>query len=158
MKIELLPTADVVDAHPGDFQSLALQLRSFGTVRLFGGLAHTIRCHEDNALVRQELSTPGEGRVLFIDGGGSVCAALVGDQIAGLAVMNEWAGIIVHGAIRDSAVINTMAIGVKALGTNPMKSSKTGSGEIGATLTIAGGSVRPGALVIADDDGVLVHR
>ncbi|MBN9225130.1 MAG: ribonuclease [Microbacterium sp. SCN 70-27] len=151
-------TADLYDERGDALDSLALQLHDLGGVVAFHGPVRTIRCHRDNALVKATLATPGDGAVLVVDGGGSLESALVGDLIAASAVANGWAGIIVHGAIRDRAVIATLPIGVKALGSNPRKSAKDGVGEVDVTVEIAGTVFRPGAHVWADADGVLVER
>lgn len=151
-------TADLYDERGDALDSLALQLHDLGGVVAFHGPVRTIRCHRDNALVKATLATPGDGAVLVVDGGGSLESALVGDLIAASAVANGWAGIIVHGAIRDRAVIATLPIGVKALGSNPCKSAKDGVGEVDVTVEIAGTVFRPGAHVWADADGVLVER
>ncbi len=151
-------TADLYDERGDALDSLALQLHDLGGVVAFHGPVRTIRCHRDNALVKATLATPGDGAVLVVDGGGSLESALVGDLIAASAVANGWAGIIVHGAIRDRAVIATLPIGVKALGSNPRKSAKDGVGEVDAAVEIAGTVFRPGAHVWADADGVLVER
>src|SRR5690242_12339825 len=96
---------------------------------MFAGPISTVRCFQDNALLKSVLSEPGDGRVLVIDGGGSLHTALVGDVIAGLGQSNGWAGIIVNGAVRDTPALRTIDIGIKALGTNPRKSTKTGAGQ-----------------------------
>lgn len=151
-------TADLYDERGDALDSLALQLHDLGGVVAFHGPVRTIRCHRDNALVKATLATPGDGAVLVVDGGGSLESALVGDLIAASAVANGWAGIIVHGAIRDRAVIATLPIGVKALGSNPRKSAKDGVGEVDVAVEIAGTVFRPGSHVWADADGVLVER
>lgn len=150
------PTADLYDEYEERLQSCDLQLRSFGGVTAFQGPAVTIRCREDNALVRSTLATPGRGRVLVVDGAGSVHTALMGDNIAQSAVDHGWAGVVIHGAIRDAAVIATLPLGVKALGTNPRKSAKAGAGETDVPVTFGGATFTPGALVVADEDGVVV--
>jgi regulator of ribonuclease activity A len=153
-----IATADVYDERGEEVDSLALQLQDIGGHAAFDGPIRTVRCHRDNALVKSVLATPGEGAVLVIDGGGSLESALVGDLIAGSAVENGWAGLIVHGAIRDRATIAGLTLGVKALGTNPRKSAKDGVGEIDIPVTIAGVVFTPGKHVWADLDGVLVER
>src|SRR6266446_5430500 len=125
----IFTTADLVDAHE-ELQSCDLQFRNFGGRQRFSGVISTVRCRHDNALVKRVLSHPGAGRVLVIDGDGSMHCALVGDVIAGMAVANGWAGIVVRGAIRDSAAMALLDLGIKALGTNPRKSAKAGEGEI----------------------------
>jgi regulator of ribonuclease activity A len=153
-----IATADLYDERGEELDSLGLQLLNLGGVTAFDGPVRTVRCHRDNALVKQVLATDGAGAVLVIDGGGSVESALVGDLIAGSAVVHGWAGIIVHGAIRDRAAISALPIGVKALGSNPRKSAKDGVGEVDVPVTIAGVTFTPGRHVWADADGVLVER
>ncbi|WP_295819857.1 ribonuclease E activity regulator RraA [uncultured Microbacterium sp.] len=153
-----IATADLYDERGDTLDSLALQLHDFGGRAAFDGPVRTIRCHRDNALVKATLATPGEGAVLVIDGGGSLESALVGDLIAASAVANGWAGLIVHGAIRDRVAIAALDLGVKALGSNPRKSAKAGVGELDVPVEIAGVVFRPGAHVWADADGVLVER
>ena len=153
-----IATADLYDERGDELDSLALQLHDIGGHVAFDGPVRTIRCHRDNALVKELLATPGEGAVLVIDGGGSLESALVGDLIATSAVENGWAGIIVHGAIRDRVAIGELPLGVKALGSNPRKSAKAGVGEVDVPVEIAGVVFRPGAHVWADADGILVER
>ena len=148
-------TADIMDDHP-EAQVLDPALRSFGAVTSFAGPAHTVVAPEDNTLVRAELETPGNGRVLVVDGLGSMRCALVGDNLAQLGVDNGWVGIVVNGCIRDSAVIDQMGIGVKALGTNPRKSVKRDQGIVGQTVRCLGAEITEGAWVYADPDGVIV--
>ncbi|MDQ1204949.1 ribonuclease E activity regulator RraA [Microbacterium sp. SORGH_AS_0862] len=154
----VIATADVYDERGEQLDSLALQLRDLGGRRAFDGPVRTVRCHRDNALVKSLLQTPGDGAVLVVHGGGSLESALVGDIIAGAAVDNGWAGIIVFGAVRDAAVLETLPLGVKALGTNPRKSAKDGVGEVDVAVEIAGVVFTPGHHVWADADGVLVER
>lgn len=151
-------TADLYDQHGDDLQSLSLQLRSFGGITAFEGPIRTVRCRQDNQLVKDLLSTPGRGAVLVVDGAGSLGTALMGDMIAQLAVDNGWAGVVINGCIRDSAAIGGMPLGVKALGTNPRKSRKDGTGEVDAVLHIGDVEFRPGARLYADEDGILVER
>lgn len=148
-------TCDLFDADES-LQSVALQLRNFGALARFTGPVRTISCHRDNGLVKSVLNSPGNGAVLVVDGAGSLESALMGDLIAAAAVANGWAGVIINGAIRDSVDIATLALGVKALGTNPRKSSKEGAGAVDVPVEF--GSVRftPGATVWSDEDGILV--
>ena len=152
------PTADLVDEYGETLASIPLQLRSFGQHTRFAGPAVTLRCFEDNALLKQTLAEHPDpsGRVLVIDGGGSPRTALVGDLIAGIAVARGWAGFLVHGCIRDSVAINALSIGVKAVGTNPRKSTKTGSGSVDIPIEIAGVTIRPGQIIHSDEDGIVV--
>lgn len=154
----VIATADVYDERGEQVDSLALQLRDLGGRQAFDGPVRTVRCHRDNALVKAVLQTPGDGAVLVVDGRGSLESALVGDIIAGAAVDNGWAGIVVFGAVRDAAVLATLPLGVKALGTNPRKSAKDGVGEVDVAVEIAGVVFAPGRHVWADEDGVLVER
>ncbi|MBT0567650.1 ribonuclease E activity regulator RraA [Williamsia sp. CHRR-6] len=150
------PTADLVDQIGADVRSCDTQFRQFGARREFVGRVRTVRCFEDNALLKSVLGTPGAGQVLVIDGAGSLHTALVGDLIAELARSNGWAGIVAHGAIRDAATMAGMDIGVKALGTNPRKSTKTGAGEADVDVAFGGVTFRVGDIVYSDDDGIVV--
>ncbi len=151
-------TADLYDERGDDLQSLSLQLQDLGGRTAFHGPIRTVRCFRDNALVKQVLATPGDGAVLVVDGGGSLDSALMGDLIAASAVANGWAGVVIHGAIRDRVEIATLEIGVKALGSNPRKSAKDGLGALDEPVTFGGVTFRPGAHLFADADGVLVER
>ncbi|WP_417563502.1 ribonuclease E activity regulator RraA [Microbacterium sp.] len=151
-------TADLWDEQGDRLASLTALWRDFGAERRFAGPARTVRCLEDNVVLAGLLETPGEGAVLVVDGGGSLNCALMGDRIAGLAVANGWAGVIIAGAVRDSVALAALPIGIKALGTNPRKSGKGGVGEVDVEIEIGGGVIRPGARVTADEDGVVVER
>ncbi|WP_167096618.1 ribonuclease E activity regulator RraA [Mycobacterium sp. DL592] len=156
MTVAFRPTADLVDDIGPDVRSCDVQFRQFGGRSEFAGPISTVRCFQDNALLKSVLSEPGEGRVLVIDGEASVHAALVGDIIAELARSNGWAGLVVHGAVRDAATLRTLDIGIKALGTNPRKSSKTGAGERDVPVSFGGVTFTPGELAYSDDDGIVV--
>ncbi|MHA3683795.1 ribonuclease E activity regulator RraA [Leucobacter sp. HY1910] len=153
-----ISTADLYDERGAQLQSLALQMQDIGGIVGFTGAVRTVRCFQDNLLVRETLQSPGEGCVLVIDGAGSLSTALVGDVIASAAADNGWAGIIVNGAIRDRMSLGTLPIGVKALGSNPARSSKTGAGEVDVTVEFGGVRFEPGAQVWCDEDGVLVAK
>ncbi|PII83247.1 S-adenosylmethionine--2-demethylmenaquinone methyltransferase [Leucobacter sp. OLJS4] len=148
-------TADLVDELGDAVQSVSLQFQNIGGHARFSGPIRTVRCHRDNALLKAILSTPGDGAVLVVDGGGSLESALVGDLIAALGVEHGWAGIIVNGVIRDRVAIGELPIGMKALGSNPRKSSKTGAGEADVVVSFGGATFRPGATVWSDEDGIL---
>ncbi len=152
--LEAAKTADLLDAN-ADAQVCTLQLRSFGAPSFSGPVA-TVRCFEDNTLVRQRLDSRGEGRVLVVDGGGSMRCALVGDNLAKLGQDNGWAGIVLNACVRDSVALNALGFGVKALGTNPRRSAKGGGGDV--DVPVAFGEVRfvPGTHLYADEDGVVV--
>jgi regulator of ribonuclease activity A len=149
-------TADLYDEHGDALGSCDLQLRQFGGQRAFHGLAVTVQCYEDNALLKSVVSTPGEGRVLVVDGGGSVHSALMGDVIAKLAADNQWAGVVISGAVRDVSVLATIPIGIKALGSNPRKGTRTGAGQRDVPVTFGGATFNAGDHVWCDDDGVVV--
>lgn len=153
-----VPTADLVDVYGDRLDSISLQFRRFGRTNRFAGPVVTVKCREDNALLKRTLADHDDpvGRVLVIDGGGSLRTALVGDLIAGIAVERGWAGLIVNGAIRDSVAIDALPIGIKALGTNPRKSGKTGAGQVDVAVVIDGVIIRPGQVVHSDEDGVVI--
>jgi regulator of ribonuclease activity A len=148
-------TADLLDEHP-DAAVSTLAFRQFGGLASVDGVIATVRCLEDNVLVKQRVAEPGAGRVLVVDGGGSLRVALVGDNVAGLARDNGWAGLIVHGCVRDSAALRDLSIAIKALGTHPKPSSKSGGGELDVPVTFGGVTFHPGARVVSDDDGIAV--
>jgi len=151
----VVTTADLLDEHP-DALVCGLPLAQFGGVSAFEGPVATIRCHEDNVLLKQRAAEPGLGRVLVVDGGGSLRVALLGDMVAGLAAANGWAGLVINGCVRDVAVLRHLPIGIKALGSNPRPSGKEGAGEIDLPVEIGGITVRPGAHLASDDDGIVV--
>lgn len=151
-------TADLYDERGDELQSVPLQFQTIGGRVRFSGPIRTVTCFEDNALLKSILSTPGDGAVLVIDGGGSLNSALMGDMIADLAVANGWSGAIINGAVRDRVAIGALDLGVKALGSNPRKSSKTGSGVADAVVEFAGVVFTPGRTVYCDEDGILVER
>ena len=150
MRVTFRPTADLVDDIGPGVRSCDTQFRQFGGRRQFAGTIATVRCFEDNALLKSVLSEPGGGRVLVID------AALVGDVIAELGRSTGWAGLIINGAVRDAATLRTLDIGIKALGTNPRKSGKTGQGERDVVVVIGGVDFLPGDAAFSDDDGIVV--
>ena len=149
-------TADLCDRHEAGVRVVAPGFRDYGGLQCFSGPIATVKVHEDNSLVRAALEKPGEGRVLVVDGGGSLCCALVGDVLAGLAHRNGWAGLLVYGCIRDSEAIACVAIGVKALGTHPRKSVKKGAGDRDIPVTFSGVTFAPGDHLYADRDGIVV--
>ena len=153
---EVTPTADLVDEHGEAIASCDLQLRQFGGRRLFTGVVRTIRCHQDNALVKSTLAQHGAGHVLVVDGGGALHTALMGDLIAASAVAGGWAGVVINGAVRDVAALRRLDLGIKALGSNPRKSAKDGVGEVDVPVTFGGVEFRPGQQLWSDDDGIVV--
>ena len=152
----MFKTADLCDEH-SDSLSIAQPLfNDYGKKISFEGEISTVKCFEDNSLVRKQLEQPGNGRVLVVDGGGSTRCAMVGDILAQMGSDNSWSGIVVYGCIRDSGVIATIDIGVKAIGTLPLKSIKKGEGEIDITVHFADVDFIPGHYVYADEDGIII--
>lgn len=128
----------------------------YGQRNSFSGQIVTLKLFEDNSLVREAFAENGTGKVLVIDGGGSLRCALVGDQLAILAAKNGWEGVVVYGCIRDSADINGIALGVRALNTHPQKSIKKGVGDKNVSVCFGGVTFHPGEWLYADEDGILV--
>lgn len=149
-------TADLVDAHGSDLQSCHLQFRQFGARARFFGPVRTLRTFEDNARLKTLVGSPGDGAVLVVDGGGSLRTALVGDVIAEIAQTNGWAGLVLWGAVRDTRALARLDIGIKALGSNPSKSGKTGAGHVDEPLSFGGVTFRPADWLYSDEDGIVV--
>ncbi|GGL10570.1 ribonuclease E activity regulator RraA [Planomonospora parontospora] len=149
-------TADLIDTHGDILASCVTQFRSYGLRARFAGPIATVRCLEDNALVKQVLATPGEGRVLVVDGAGSLRTALMGDLIAASAVASGWSGVVVNGAVRDTAAFAGLDLGIKALGSNPRKSAKAGRGDLDVPVTFGEVTFAPGAWLYSDEDGIVV--
>ena len=154
----MLLTADLFDAHPDRVQVMDVQFRSFGRVRAFAGPAATLHTSENHHPVQQALEEPGLGRVLVVDGEGHLTVGLMGDRLAALALKHGWAGAVLFGAVRDSAGINALEIGIKALGTAARRAWASLEGRRDITLTIAGATIHPGDWIYADEDAVLVSR
>jgi regulator of ribonuclease activity A len=151
-------TPDLCDAYPELVQVVEPLFHEYGALAKFSGPIETLKVFEDNALVRQVLETEGQGRVLVIDGGGSVRCALVGGRLASLAQSNGWSGLLINGCVRDSAELVQVPIGIRALSTSPVRSGKSGTGERGGTITFAGVAFVPQAFLYADSDGILVAQ
>jgi regulator of ribonuclease activity A len=130
--------------------------RDFGGKTHFFGRVRTLKVFEDNALVRRVLEEGGQGQVLFVDGGGSLRTALLGGNLARLAWERGWAGVVVHGAVRDAVELKEVPIGVRALAATPKKSAKEGKGEVDVPLSLLGVRVLPGSFLVADEDGILL--
>jgi regulator of ribonuclease activity A len=151
-----VPTADLYDQFGERLVTCDLQFRQFGARRAFTGPVTTVRCVEDYVLVKSTVQQPGEGHVLVVDGGGSLHTALMGDSMARTAARNGWAGVILNGAVRDTAVLSEIPLGIQALGVNPRRSAATGAGERDVPVTFGGATFHPGDQLWADDDGVVV--
>ncbi|MCY9786172.1 ribonuclease E activity regulator RraA [Nocardiopsis sp. EMB25] len=150
-------TADLIDDHGDTLRSCSTQFRRFGGRARFSGPVRTVTCHEDNGLVKQVLNTPGDGAVLVVDGGGSLRSALMGDMIAEAAVANGWAGVVIHGAVRDTVALGGLDLGVKALGSNPRKSAKDAAGRLDVPVTFGDVTFVPGEWLYSDEDGIVVN-
>lgn len=137
---------------------VAPMFQHYGARCAFEGTTVTLKLFEDNSLVRHVLGEPGVGKVLVVDGGGSLRCALLGDQLAELAVKNGWEGVVVYGCIRDSAAINALSLGVRALNTHPLKTVKKNVGERDVPVTFGGVTIKPGEWLYADDDGIIVSN
>lgn len=150
------PTTDLYDEFESDVRTCAVQFRDFGAKIRYCGPVRTVRCYRDNQLFRALLDEPGDGAVVVVDGGGALESALMGDIIAAKGIANGWAGCIINGAVRDAAELATLDFGIKALGTNPAKSSKKGEGAVDVSIEFGGVRFEPGQWVYCDEDGVLV--
>jgi regulator of ribonuclease activity A len=149
-------TTDICDNYSDKLRIATPLFLNYGGRKTFEGPVTTVKVFEDNSLVRQALEEPGQGRVLVVDGGGSMRCALLGDQLAELGQKNGWAGAVVYGCIRDAGDIAKIDLGVKALNTHPLKSVKKGVGDRDVPVTFAGISLRPGDYLYADEDGIVV--
>lgn len=148
-------TADLMDIAP-DTQSCEIDFKAYGKKLRFCGRIRTVRCYQDNGLVRRMTETPSNGEVLVVDGRGSRFSALMGDRLATKAMKNGWAGAVIFGVIRDSVEINQLAFGIKALGTNPRKSVTAYQGEIDVPVSFGAVEFVSGKYLYSDEDGILV--
>ena len=153
-------TCDLCDAHKndstGEFRVLPPVFKDFGQVKKFSGLVETVKCFEDNTLVKAAVDSPGLGRVLVVDGGGSLRRALVGGNLAAAAARNGWAGVVVDGCVRDVAELNAAAVGIRALGLMPLPTERRHAGLVDVPVRLQGVVVRPGDWLVADADGIVV--
>ncbi|WP_286263249.1 putative 4-hydroxy-4-methyl-2-oxoglutarate aldolase [Thalassotalea atypica] len=154
--LDLLP--DLCDKFPSKVNVLECQFSHYGKQPVFSGQVVTVKCFEDNSIVKNLVNTPGHGKVIVVDGGGSTRCALLGDMLAEAAVKNGWSGLIINGVIRDVATINTLSIGVKALGTTPIKTEKRGLGDLNIPVRFAGVTISENNWVYADLNGVLISE
>lgn len=151
-----LSTCDLYDQLGEDARVPDPVFRDFGGRKHFSGTAVTIKCFEDNSRIRELVATPGKGKVLVVDGGGSMRCAVLGDLVAGEAVNNGWEGLVIYACVRDIAELEKLDLGIKALGAIPRKSTRRGEGSTNLTVTIAGAPISPGDQIIADRDGLLI--
>lgn len=150
-------TPDICDEHP-EVQVVEPGFQNFGGVEAFGGEVVTVKCFEDNSVVKEQVGKPGNGCVMVVDGGGSKRAALLGDMLAEKAAANGWAGLVIYGCIRDVDVIRKTELGVQALGTHPRKTDKKGIGDLNVPITFGGVTFKPGQYVYADNNGIVVSE
>lgn len=150
-------TPDLCDENP-EVEVLEPMFNNYGGVESFGGEVVTVKCFEDNSIVKQQVALPGKGKVMVVDGGGSLRHALLGDMLAEEAAKNEWEGIVIYGCIRDVDVIMETNLGVQALGTHPRKTEKKGIGELNVPVKFAGVQINPGNFIYADNNGIIVSE
>ena len=155
--MSVISTPDLSDEAP-EVCAIELQFNNYGAIKQFGGQVVTIKCHEDNSLVKQCVGEAGAGRVIVVDGGGSLRRALLGDMLAEQAAANGWSGLVINGAIRDVDEIGQIGLGVQALGTCPFKTEKLGVGQRDIALQVGGVTITPGDYVYADNNGVIVSK
>jgi regulator of ribonuclease activity A len=158
---KMMATADLCDAHEDALKSGALRVlppvfQNYGGEPVAVGQVVTLKCFEDNSLVRETLSSPGQGRVLIVDGGGSDRCALVGGNLGELTVKNGWSGVIINGCVRDVMELSECAVGVWAMATHPRRSDRAGGGQKGVPIDMAGVLIQPGDWCYADEDGILI--
>lgn len=152
-------TTDLCDEYPGKVRiAEPIGFIDFGNRKNFFGKIQTVKCFENNPLVRKALEQSGDGKVLVVDGGGSMRCALLGDMLAEIAIKNKWNGIIIYGCIRDSAALANLEIGIKALNKIPVKSSKRNEGEENISVCFAGIEFIPGENIYCDEDGIIVSK
>lgn len=153
-------TCDLCDAHKSDdsgaFRVLPPVFREFGARPRFAGPVVTVKCFEDNTPVKRALEGPGEGRVLVVDGGGSLRRALVGGNIGAAAARNGWAGVVIDGCVRDVAELRVCEVGIRALAPMPLPTERKADGQTGVVVQVQGVWVRPGDWLYADEDGIVV--
>lgn len=155
-----LSTCDLCDLHKADssgaFRVLPPLFRDYGKRPAFAGVVSTVKCFEDNSMIRDAVASPGLGRVLVVDGGASLRRALVGGNLAAMAEKNGWAGLLVDGAVRDAAELAACEIGIRALALMPLPTEKRNEGQRDVPVRVQGVVVRPGEWLLADADGIVV--
>ena len=153
-------TCDLCDAYKnessGEFRVLPPVFKNFGGLRKFSGPVVTVKCFEDNSLVKAAVDSPGEGRVLVVDGGASLRRALLGGNLGAAAARNGWAGVLIDGCVRDVAELAGLEIGIRALAAMPLPTEKRNEGQRDVAVQVQGIWIHPGDWLYADDDGVVV--
>ena len=153
-----ISTPELCDSHPGSVRIVEPVFKNYGAKTSFGGEVVTIKCFEDNSRVKENAAVSGKGKVMVVDGGGSLNKALLGDLIAETALNNGWEGFIIYGCIRDVEPINTMQMGVKALNSIPLKTERKGVDDLNIPVTFAGVTFEPGDFVYCDETGIIVSK
>lgn len=154
--VPVTPTSDLYDEHLESLECCDLPWRSYGGLTAFQGEIVTVRAHQDNLLLKQVVAEPGGGRVIVVDTDGVTRVAMLGDNMAAQALANGWTGVLVNGAVRDVAALREIPLGIMALGSSPRRSRKEGAGERDVALSFGGATFEPGALLVCDEDGVVV--
>ena len=149
-------TPDICDEFPAELQVLEPLFSEYGDSEQFSGEVVTIKCFEDNTLLKQTLGTDGSGKVMVVDGGGSLRRALLGDILAAMAADNGWQGVVINGCVRDVEILKTIRLGVRALNSHPVRSDKRNEGQLNVPLAFAGANIKPGQYLYADENGILV--
>ena len=151
---DLLP--DLFDYFNNELVLLTTQYKQYGKRTIFWGELVTIKCFEDNALIRETLEQDGIGRVLLIDGGGSLRRALIDAEFATLAEESEWEGIVVYGCVREVDELEDMNLGMQALASIPVGAANQGIGEIDIPVNFGGVSFLPEDYIYADSTGIIL--
>jgi len=149
-------TPDICDDFLSDLQVLEPLFTEYGARDKFSGEVVTIKCFEDNTLLKQTLGTDGTGKVMVVDGGGSLRRALLGDMLAAMAADNGWQGVVINGCVRDVEILKTIRLGVRALNCHPVRSDKRNEGQLNVPVSFAGANINPGQYLYADENGIVV--
>jgi regulator of ribonuclease activity A len=149
---------DICDEYLPDLQVLDPLFTNYGGRNKFYGEIVTVKCFEDNSMVKSNLANEGSGKVMVVDGGGSLRCALLGDMLAAMAVENGWQGLVINGCVRDVEILETIKLGVCALNCYPVRSEKRNSGQLNVPVSFAGVSVKPGQFLYADENGIIVAK
>ena len=149
---------DLCDDFIDELQVLEPLFSEYGDKEKFSGEVVTIKCFEDNSLVKKTLGTDGTGKVMVVDGGGSLRRALLGDMLAAMAVDNGWQGLVINGCVRDVEILKTIKLGVRALNCYPVRSEKRNEGQLNAPVAFAGANIEPGQYLYADENGIVVAK
>jgi len=147
---------DICDEFPGDIQVVEPEFSNYGLQWNFHGEITTLKCFEDNSLLRELVAAPGRGGVIIVDGGGSLRCALLGDLLAAKAAENGWAGLVINGCVRDVEILRSIDLGIRALNCHPAKTEKRGEGQLNIPVRFAGVRFHPGQFVYADANGIVV--